>query len=74
MDKHIYKKEAPKYLEKGYSVIPDKYMSKEPAIKGWSGYCYKMPESNEVKSWINNLSQSGMTLYPFSKYLGASFL
>lgn len=62
MDKHIYKSEAHKYLEKGLSIIPDKYMSKQPAIKGWSDYCYKQPSSEEVKSWINNLSQSGIAL------------
>lgn len=62
MDKHIYKQQAHKYLEKGYSVIPDKYMSKQPAIKGWADYCFKMPSNEEVKSWISNLKESGIAL------------
>ena len=36
---NIYKHHAPKFLDKGYSVIPDKGGQKLPAITEWSKYC-----------------------------------
>lgn len=62
MDKHIFKKHHAAYLEKGISVIPDKYMSKQPAIKGWSDYCHRLPSSQEAASWCNNLHESNIAI------------
>ena len=41
------------YFKRGYSVIPDRYMSKIPAIKGWSDYCYKLPTLEELTQWCS---------------------
>ena len=56
---NIYKKESKKYLDKGISVIPDKYKSKMPAIKAWSDFCYRQPTEAEVQSWITNFEEKG---------------
>lgn len=48
------------YQNLGYSVIPGKYASKMPAIKGWSDYCYRMPTIDEVVSWTRNFSQTNL--------------
>lgn len=40
-----------KYLSKGYSIIPDKFASKMPAIKGWTEYCHKLPTKHEWFDW-----------------------
>lgn len=56
---NIYKEYAQKYLDKGYSVIPDKYKSKQPAIKAWSDFCYRKPTDEEVKSWMTNFEEKG---------------
>jgi len=56
-----YKEYGKKYVEKGYSCIPDKHMSKMPAIKSWSDYCYKMPTEAEIKSW-SNIGDTGIAV------------
>ena len=56
---NIYKKHAQKYLDKGMSVIPDKFKSKQPAIKAWSDFCYRQPTEEEVKSWMTNFEEKG---------------
>lgn len=60
--RHIFELEYMRYLHKGYSVIPDKYGKKMPAIKGWSDYCYKLPTKDECKSWVRNLDESNIAI------------
>ena len=36
---NLYKQYAREFTDAGYSVIPDKFASKQPAIKGWTNYC-----------------------------------
>jgi hypothetical protein len=59
---NTYAEYAPLYLEKGYSVTPAKHMSKMPAIKGWTDYCFKRPTVEEVESWSRNFDKSGIDL------------
>jgi hypothetical protein len=61
-NKNIFKEFGPIFIDKGYSVIPDKHGSKMPAIKAWSEYCYKMPTEAEVASWSRNFSESNISL------------
>ena len=56
---NIYKKHVYQYIKKGISVIPDKFQSKMPAIKGWSAYCYKLPSNDEIESWISAFETKG---------------
>ena len=62
MNKNIYKEYAPRFMNQGYSVIPDRYMSKLPAIKAWSTYCERMPTKEEVNSWSANFNESNIAL------------
>ena len=59
---NVYKEFAPQFIKKGYSVIPDKYMSKKPAIQSWSDYSYKIPTNDEVESWSTSFSESNISL------------
>jgi hypothetical protein len=59
---NIYTQHAKQYLEKGYSVIPDKYMMKMPAIKQWSKYCYELPTEMEVEQWSNTFQKSNLAI------------
>lgn len=59
---NIFKEECDKYLSKGYSVIPDKFMAKTPAIKNWSSYCFELPSSEEVDSWKDNFDKSNIAI------------
>ena len=59
---NIYKEWAQQYLDKGFSVIPDKFMSKMPAIKAWSDYCFKLPTQGEVDSWSNSFEKSNIAI------------
>ena len=61
-NKNIYKEFAPRYIDNGMSVIPDKYMQKLPAIRAWSDYCYKKPTEAEVESWSNNFNESNISI------------
>lgn len=49
-----------KYIRNGYSVIPGKYASKMPAVKGWSDYCYRLPTIEETTSWCRNFSETNL--------------
>ena len=40
---NLFKEYAAEYLDNGYSVIPDKFRSKMPAIKNWNHYCNILP-------------------------------
>jgi hypothetical protein len=57
---NIYAKYADKYIEKEISVIPDKYKSKQPAIKGWSDYSYKLPSQDEINNWSKHIPENGI--------------
>lgn len=59
---NIYAENALLYSEKGYAVIPGKYMSKMPAIKNWTDYCFKRPSPEEVQSWSNTFEKSNIDL------------
>lgn len=62
MTTNLYKEHALDYIKKGYSVIPDKYMSKQPAIKNWSSYCFELPTKKEVDSWSGNFDKSNIAI------------
>jgi hypothetical protein len=59
-NKNIFAEFQKQYQNAGYSVIPGKYGSKMPAIKNWSEYCYRMPTTDEVMSWIRNFDQTNL--------------
>lgn len=61
-DKNIYKSYSKIYHQNGYSCIPDKYMSKQPAIKDWSKYSNQLPTFEELTSWNNNFSESNIAV------------
>lgn len=60
--RHLFKEHTEAYQKANLSLIPDKWSSKQPAIKQWSNYCYKMPTQEEVNSWINNFSETNISL------------
>lgn len=62
IEKNHYADNVDRYISKGLSVIPDKYMSKQPAIKGWSDYCYKMPSKEEIISWKRNFQEANIAI------------
>jgi hypothetical protein len=47
-------KYARDYVEKGFSVIPLKPKSKEPALTSWKEYQDKLPTDAELISWFDN--------------------
>ena len=59
---NIYKENAKAYIDKGFSVIPDRYMMKMPAIKNWSNYCFNLPTTKEVESWSDNFEKSNIAI------------
>jgi len=62
MNNHKFEIHAQDYLAKGYSVIPDKFRGKIPAIKGWSEYCDRKPTKEEVEQWCNSLTESNISI------------
>jgi hypothetical protein len=62
MSNHKFEAHASSYISRGYSVIPDKFRGKMPAIKGWSEYCDRKPTDTEVKQWTNSLTESNISL------------
>lgn len=56
---NIFKNECAKYLEKGYSVIPDKFKQKRPLISGWNDYCDKVPTKDDIEKWIKYAEEKG---------------
>jgi len=48
---NIFKEHYADYISKGYSVIPDKYGNKLPAIKSWSYYCFRPPTQEDLDQW-----------------------
>lgn len=57
-----YGENALKYWHAGYAPIPDKYMSKHPAIKGWNAYCENMPTKEEIQEWGITFQQSNIAI------------
>lgn len=53
MNKNNYKEFAHKYLKAGYSTIPDKYMSKRPAITGWNKSTDTLLDKDKVEEYVN---------------------
>ena len=60
--KNLYERNFREYLTNGYSIIPDKYASKAPAIKQWTDYCFRLPNMEEVNSWNRNFTETGLAL------------
>lgn len=59
---NLYKQYAREFTEAGYSVIPDKFASKQPAIKGWTNYCNNKPTSQEIENWCNTFDKSNVAV------------
>ena len=59
---NIYKHHAPKFLDKGYSVIPDRGGQKLPAIKEWSKYCAQKPTQEEFDGWSQSLPNTNISV------------
>jgi len=62
VSKNIYKDNYAEYLNKGLQVIPDKYKSKMPAVKGWSDWCYKPVPPDQANQWASDIPESGISL------------
>lgn len=50
------------FLDKGYSVIPDKFAGKNPLIKEWSDFCYRLPTEAECISWTSRFEESNIAV------------
>lgn len=59
---NIYANYGLQYIKKGFSAIPGKYGSKQPAIKGWSDYCYKLPTEQEYLQWANSFEKTNLDI------------
>jgi len=59
---NLYKQYAREFTDAGYSVIPDKFMSKQPAIKGWTNYCDTKPTDQEIENWSNSFDKSNVAV------------
>ena len=59
---NLYKQYAREFTEAGYSVIPDKFASKQPAIKGWTNYCENKPTDQEIENWGNSFEQTNVAV------------
>ena len=57
-----YKEWANKYIEKGFSVIPDKWADKKPAIEGWNLFADKLPTKEEVEQWSETFTKSNIAV------------
>ena len=59
---NLYKQYAKEFTEAGYSVIPDRFASKQPAIKGWTNYCIEKPTDQEIENWANSFPSSNVAV------------
>lgn len=59
---NTYKKVALDLLNAGYSPIPGKYGTKQPAIKEWTKYCIRKPTEEEVLHWGNTFDEANIDL------------
>ena len=60
--KNAFSAYATAYIDKGISVIPDKYGSKQPAIKDWSSFCYKLPTKADIYKWSNYFTETNLAV------------
>ncbi|QDP61649.1 MAG: putative bifunctional DNA primase/polymerase [Prokaryotic dsDNA virus sp.] len=59
---NIYKEYVDDFIDKGMSVIPDKFAMKQPAIKGWTEYCDRKPTKEEVLQWKTSFDKTNIAL------------
>ena len=59
---NLYKEYADEFTEKGLSVIPDKFMMKQPAIKSWTDYCTRKPTPDEIETWKTSFDSSNIAV------------
>jgi hypothetical protein len=59
---NIFKENYKSYINRGLSVIPDKFMMKTPAIKNWSSYCFQVPSKEELDSWSTALTKTNIAI------------
>lgn len=59
MSTHHYKNLALKYLAKGIKTIPDKFGSKQPAVKAWNT---TPVDEKQVLTWINSMRESNIAV------------
>lgn len=59
---NVFKEWFQQYLDKGYSVIPDKAGAKTPAIKAWTDYCFRLPSVTEAESWSKSIPESNISV------------
>ena len=64
---NIFKEEALKYFHKGINVIPDKFQSKMPAIKGWTEYGEKRVTKDDITGWSNAFDSTNIAV-PLGSY------
>jgi hypothetical protein len=50
------------YLTLGFSVIPLRFNSKQPALDGWSEFQLRQPTTDEVQKWWSNGHQHGIAI------------
>ena len=72
---HLFKEYAQEYIDKGISVIPDKFGGKNPLIKGWTEYNDRLPSKEEVSDWNNSFNESNIAvcLGPASNIIALDF-
>jgi len=50
------------YIDKGFSVIPEKRGMKSPCIKAWTDFAHKLPTESEVSSFCRNFPDAGISV------------
>jgi hypothetical protein len=60
--KNIYSQLGKQYIDRGLSLIPDRYASKKAMIKGYADYCYKLPKGHEVALWSEAYPENNIAL------------
>lgn len=72
---NIFKDNARKYFESGFSVIPLKPKDKIPFFKKWSSYCITAPTEDEFSSWEDKFYNAniGLCLGKASKIVAFDF-
>ena len=58
----LFKEHATDYIDKGYSVIPDRYMGKAALIKGWTNFCEQIPTKDEINNWCNSYEKANLAV------------
>lgn len=59
MSKNNYKDFAFKYLEKGFSTIPDKYMGKIPMVRAWNEFTDSLIPKEKVGEYLDYVETKG---------------